>query len=83
MLNIPVVAMIDTNANPDVVDVKIPANDDAIRAVRLITAKMADAIVEVVKVKIQHLKMHSLKAMKQQNQSKKLLALSKKATTNQ
>ena len=46
MLNIPVVAMIDTNANPEVVDVKIPANDDAIRAVRLITAKMADAIIE-------------------------------------
>lgn len=46
MLNIPVVAMIDTNANPDVVDVKIPANDDAIRAVRLITAKMADAVIE-------------------------------------
>ena len=46
MLNIPVVAMIDTNANPEVVDVKIPANDDAIRAVRLITAKMADAVIE-------------------------------------
>ena len=46
MLNIPVVAMIDTNANPEVVDVKIPANDDAIRAVRLITSKMADAIIE-------------------------------------
>lgn len=46
MLNIPVVAMIDTNANPDVVDVKIPANDDAIRAIRLITAKMADAVIE-------------------------------------
>ncbi|CAH1851422.1 MULTISPECIES: 30S ribosomal protein S2 [Convivina] len=46
MLNIPVVAMIDTNADPDVVDVKIPANDDAIRAIRLITAKMADAVIE-------------------------------------
>ncbi|MDF7626619.1 30S ribosomal protein S2 [Leuconostocaceae bacterium ESL0723] len=46
MLNIPVVAMIDTNADPDVVDVKIPANDDAIRAIRLITSKMADAIIE-------------------------------------
>lgn len=46
MLNIPVVAMIDTNANPDVVDVKIPANDDAIRAVRLITSKIADAVIE-------------------------------------
>ncbi len=46
MLNIPVVAMIDTNANPDVVDIKIPANDDAIRAVRLITSKIADAVIE-------------------------------------
>ncbi|OLQ32730.1 30S ribosomal protein S2, partial [Oenococcus oeni] len=45
-LNIPVVAMIDTNGNPDLVDVKIPANDDAIRAVKLITSKMADAIIE-------------------------------------
>jgi small subunit ribosomal protein S2 len=46
MLNIPVVAMIDTNANPELVDVKIPANDDAIRAVKLIASKMADAIIE-------------------------------------
>ncbi|MFT8446379.1 MAG: 30S ribosomal protein S2 [Liquorilactobacillus nagelii] len=45
-LNIPIVAMVDTNADPDEIDVKIPSNDDAIRAVRLITAKMADAIVE-------------------------------------
>lgn len=45
-LNIPIVAMVDTNADPDEIDVKIPSNDDAIRAVRLITSKMADAIVE-------------------------------------
>ena len=45
-LNIPIVAMVDTNADPDQIDVKIPSNDDAIRAVRLITAKMADAIIE-------------------------------------
>ncbi|WP_439426171.1 30S ribosomal protein S2 [Oenococcus alcoholitolerans] len=45
-LNIPVVAMIDTNGNPDLVDVKIPANDDAIRAVKLITSRIADAIIE-------------------------------------
>lgn len=45
-LNIPIIAMVDTNADPDEIDVKIPSNDDAIRAVRLITAKMADAIVE-------------------------------------
>ena len=45
-LNIPIVAMVDTNTDPDDVDVIIPSNDDAIRAVRLITAKMADAIIE-------------------------------------
>ena len=38
-LNIPIVAMVDTNADPDEIDVKIPSNDDAIRAVRLITSK--------------------------------------------
>lgn len=45
-LNIPIVAMVDTNTDPDPIDVIIPSNDDAIRAVRLITSKMADAIVE-------------------------------------
>ncbi|GAF41224.1 30S ribosomal protein S2 [Agrilactobacillus composti DSM 18527 = JCM 14202] len=45
-LNIPIVAMVDTNTDPDDIDVIIPSNDDAIRAVRLITSKMADAIVE-------------------------------------
>lgn len=45
-LNIPIVAMVDTNADPDEIDVIIPSNDDAIRAIRLITAKMADAVIE-------------------------------------
>ncbi|KRM72769.1 30S ribosomal protein S2 [Lacticaseibacillus brantae DSM 23927] len=45
-LNIPIVAMVDTNSDPDDIDVIIPSNDDAIRAVRLITAKMADAVIE-------------------------------------
>lgn len=45
-LNIPIVAMVDTNCDPDEIDVVIPSNDDAIRAVKLITAKMADAIIE-------------------------------------
>ena len=45
-LNIPIVAMVDTNTDPDPIDVIIPSNDDAIRAVRLIVSKMADAIVE-------------------------------------
>ena len=45
-LHIPVVATVDTNCDPDVVDFPIPANDDAIRAVRLLASKMADAILE-------------------------------------
>lgn len=45
-LGIPVVAMVDTNCDPDEVDYVIPANDDAIRAVRLMTSKMADAVTE-------------------------------------
>ena len=45
-LNIPIVAMVDTNTDLHDIDVIIPSNDDAIRAVRLITSKMADAIIE-------------------------------------
>ena len=45
-LHIPIVAIIDTNCDPDEVDYPIPGNDDAIRAVKLITAKMADAVIE-------------------------------------
>lgn len=45
-LHIPVVAMVDTNTDPDPIDYVIPSNDDAIRAVRLITSKMADAAIE-------------------------------------
>ena len=46
ILGIPVVAMVDTNCDPDEVDYVIPSNDDAIRAVRLMTSKMADAVLE-------------------------------------
>lgn len=45
-LGIPVVATVDTNCDPDEIDFPIPANDDAIRAVKLLTGKMADAILE-------------------------------------
>ncbi|MGB7056864.1 MAG: 30S ribosomal protein S2 [Geitlerinemataceae cyanobacterium] len=45
-LGIPIVAMLDTNCDPDVVDVPIPANDDAIRSIKLILGKLADAIYE-------------------------------------
>jgi len=45
-LGIPVVAMVDTNCDPDLIDYVIPSNDDAIRAVRVVTAKIADAAIE-------------------------------------
>jgi small subunit ribosomal protein S2 len=46
ILKIPVVAMVDTNCNPDPIDLIIPANDDAIRAINLIVSLMADAVNE-------------------------------------
>lgn len=45
-LEIPVIALVDTNCDPDLIDHPIPANDDAIRAVRLLTSKIADAVLE-------------------------------------
>ena len=45
-LNIPIVAMVDTNCDPDEIDYVIPGNDDAIRAVKLLTSRMADAVIE-------------------------------------
>ncbi len=45
-LGIPIVAIVDTNCNPDGIDYIVPGNDDALRAVRLFAAKMADAIIE-------------------------------------
>ncbi len=45
-LGIPIVAIVDTNCDPDEIDHIIPGNDDAIRAVKLLTAKIADAIIE-------------------------------------
>lgn len=45
-LGIPIVAIVDTNCDPDEIDYVIPGNDDAIRAVKLLTAKMADAVLE-------------------------------------
>jgi small subunit ribosomal protein S2 len=46
ILHIPVVALVDTNCDPDPIDFIIPANDDAIRAIKLLTAKMAEAVLE-------------------------------------
>ncbi len=45
-LGIPIIAMVDTNCNPDPIDYVIPANDDAIRAIRLITHEIADAVLK-------------------------------------
>ncbi len=46
LLNIPIVAMVDTNCNPQNVDYVIPSNDDAIRAIKLVVGKIADAVLE-------------------------------------
>jgi small subunit ribosomal protein S2 len=46
LLNIPIVAMVDTNCNPQTIDYVIPSNDDAIRAIKLLVAKVADAVLE-------------------------------------
>jgi len=46
LLNIPIVAMVDTNCDPQNIDYVIPSNDDAIRAIKLLVAKVADAVLE-------------------------------------
>jgi small subunit ribosomal protein S2 len=46
ILNIPLVSIVDTNCDPEEIDYVIPGNDDAIRAVKLLTGKMADAVIE-------------------------------------
>jgi small subunit ribosomal protein S2 len=45
-LSIPVVAVVDTNCDPDLIDYKVPGNDDAIRAIRLFCSAIAEAVVE-------------------------------------
>jgi small subunit ribosomal protein S2 len=49
-LGIPVVAVVDTNCDPTVVDYVIPGNDDALRAIRLFTSKISDSVVEGVQM---------------------------------
>lgn len=46
LLNLPIIALVDTNCNPQNVDYVIPSNDDAIRAIKLLVAKVADAVLE-------------------------------------
>src|SRR5207237_9958399 len=45
-LGVPVIAIVDTNCDPDVVDYVIPGNDDALRAIRLFAAKVSDSVIE-------------------------------------
>lgn len=45
-LGIPTICVLDTNCNPDIIDIPIPANDDAIRSIKLVLGKIADAILE-------------------------------------
>ncbi len=45
-LKVPIVAMVDTNCNPEEIDYPVPANDDAVRAVKLICSRMAEAVIE-------------------------------------
>jgi len=45
-VSVPIVSLVDTNCNPDVIDYPIPSNDDAIRAIKLITARLADAVLD-------------------------------------
>lgn len=61
LLNIPIVAMVDTNCNPQNIDYVIPSNDDAIRAIKLLVGKVADAILEG-------------KAMRKEEEEEKLVA---------
>ena len=51
ILNIPVLAMVDTNCDPDPIDLVIPSNDDAIRAIKLIVNHMADAVNEGLQIR--------------------------------
>lgn len=67
-LNIPVVALADTNCDPDGIDLVIPANDDAIRAIKLFTARVADACLEGAREYQEHL---TEKPRQEQKQVKK------------
>ena len=81
-LNIPIVGIVDTNCDPDEIDYVIPANDDAIRAVKLLTGKMADAVLEgqqgVSNDEVaaeQNINLDEKEESQKQNQLKKILLL--------
>ena len=51
ILNIPILAMVDTNCDPDPIDLLIPSNDDAIRAIKLVVGHMSDAVNEGLQIR--------------------------------
>jgi small subunit ribosomal protein S2 len=63
ILKIPIIAMVDTNSDPDKIDHLIPSNDDAIRAIKLITSKIADAVMEGAATRKEELEMISAEGM--------------------
>lgn len=63
ILDIPIVAMVDTNCDPELIDYVIPSNDDAIRAIKLITSKLADAVLEGAAMRKEELELVSAEAM--------------------
>jgi small subunit ribosomal protein S2 len=63
ILDIPIVAMVDTNCDPELIDYVIPSNDDAIRAIKLITSKIADAVLEGAAMRKEELELVSAEAM--------------------
>ena len=73
-LSIPIVAIVDTNCDPDEIDYVIPGNDDAIRSIKLITSKIADAIIEgretLSKAKAEEAEKHEVEEKVQQEEAK-------------
>ncbi len=63
ILDISVIAMVDTNCDPDKIDYVIPSNDDAIRAIKLITSKLADAVLEGAAMRKEELEMISAEGL--------------------
>lgn len=75
-LSIPIVAIVDTNSDPDEIDYVIPGNDDAIRAIKLITSKIADAVIEgkeaLSKMQAEHAEKLEAEQKIQQEEAEKL-----------
>lgn len=65
-LSIPVIALIDTDCNPELIDYIIPGNDDAIRAIKLITSIIADAVIEGRQKLLESLEIKEVKKMKKE-----------------